>query len=797
VARDDDIATAFEKEAKFNPVANDTGAALTFVSNGPVKHGTISCPDGACTYQPGSGYSGTDGFVYTIKDGSGRQSSAAVHIVVAPADTAYKLSVNGTPINGANGAIVPGGQARWSFGVFGAPEGISGQELRALGLPSGTATANGPHTLTNSDIASAKGFTSTVAADGKSVSYSAGESALLGDALTQTFPRPLPPVSQGTGGDGHVPILVGSKVFAFYHHSSPTSATCVDRATGEVCPGYPKLLFNGGNTSGFNSTDNNGPGVVQGSKIWVHLLVPASQRASIGLFCWDESTDSTCGYTIVERVATSFANGSAPVRGSDGNAWFAGDTGKAYCVDPASGATCGSVTTPLPTTSSSFDSVSHGKFAYVSRENDANVTCVDTAARALCAGWSQAQNFGQGQWNLVNRHAADGSTDGVCAFVGTTGDCMPDGDPAAAAAVNNFVHFEPHYSGSLEGEFGTRTLVGSLDRQGVGCYDWSVPAGGNPGSPCTGGDYGKGGTPGWISTQSDGSQFPSRGAYGVASDGSCAIALGDSGRVYTADPAGSAPCVSLGSGTDRTTIDLRDQRCDGTVGSAAWRNAKLSDTDSSEMDSVVVTVRDADTGEVLKSGELVGGDQTLDLSGVDAKAHPRISVDATAKSKSGTNAWDDGIPPRIRVTWKSDPQSSCVRSNGDNACGPAASTVGVEGSLSQSGAKGSAQLSLLRNLCAGGVKGEQARSCAGRRLFNINIRFKGKDIRKLTVKVKGKKQKILRMKPRPRVRIDLRKYRKGRVVVQITIVTKAGKKLTGTRVYHPCTKKRPGRGFRF
>ena len=53
------------------------------------------------------------------------------------------------------------------------------------------------------------------------------------------------------------------------------------------------------------------------------------------------------------------------------------------------------------------------------------------------------------------------------------------------------------------------------------------------------------------------------------------------------------------------------------------------------------------------------------------------------------------------------------------------------------------------------------------------------------------------MKPRPRVRIDLRKYRKGRIVVRITIVTKAGKKLTGTRVYHPCTKKQPGRGFRF
>ena len=113
------------------------------------------------------------------------------------------------------------------------------------------------------------------------------------------------------------------------------------------------------------------------------------------------------------------------------------------------------------------------------------------------------------------------------------------------------------------------------------------------------------------------------------------------------------------------------------------------------------------------------------------------------------------------------------------------------------GSGSEANLSLLRNACAGGVKGQQAKSCGGKRLFNIHLKFKGKNARKITVTVRGKKQKLVRMKPRPVFRIDLRKYARQRIVVRITIVTKKGKTLKGTRVYHPCTKKKPGRGFRF
>ena len=126
-------------------------------------------------------------------------------------------------------------------------------------------------------------------------------------------------------------------------------------------------------------------------------------------------------------------------------------------------------------------------------------------------------------------------------------------------------------------------------------------------------------------------------------DGSCAIALGDPGRVFTVDAAGSSPCTSLGSGADRMRVDLRDQRCDGSVGAATWRQVRLSDTDASEMESLVVTVRDGRTDQVLKSGDLIAGDGTLDLTGIDAQRPPgpdrrRQRQEQVGQARRGTTA---------------------------------------------------------------------------------------------------------------------------------------------------------------
>ncbi|MDT7571789.1 MAG: hypothetical protein QOE05_1963, partial [Actinomycetota bacterium] len=776
-ARDDQAATLAGRAINIQVLANDSGTGLEVTGASDPVHGTVQCPtDGNCRYEPDAGHTGSDGFEYTVSDSSEQTKTAQAHILIAPANAAYGVITRGTAIDSRNGAVAPGGNAQWGVGATSTP-GLSGEELRALGLPSLSASLSGPHAVTGGTLANAPGWTSSLGGDGVLRSQ-AGDDAVLGESRTQFFPRPLPPVHQGTGGDGHVPILVGSKVFGFYHHNFRTSATCVDRTTGALCPGYPKRLD-------FGTTDINGPGVVMGSKLYTHLIVASgfAQSASIGLFCWDADTDSTCGLTIVDRVPkTSDPGASAPVL-AGGKMWFGGDTGKLYCVDPATGVVCAPLDTGLPPISETenYDIVSHGSRVFLARRGG-GVACVDVTAGARCSGWETPKSF-EGRWNVVNQHDAGGATIGVCVFFAQTGSCVTDANPAVAVPVANFVNHDPYtqgYSHSLEAEFGTRTLVGSLSENGVGCYDWSTMA------PCTGGDYD---AEGWLRVQDNGESLP-YGTYGVASDGSCGIALGDPGQVFTVDPAGTSPCLSLGTGTDRTTVDLRDQRCDGTVGAAKWRNVRLQDTDDEEMDSVVVTVRDEATGEVLAQGEMVGGEQTLDLSGIDPAAHPAITIDATARSTAGSAAWDDAIPPRITVGWTSDPQQLCVRTKGDGACGSAASGIAVLGRLTSPGsAESQAQLSLLRNPCpiavAGGVAGAQSRSCLGKRLFRIHVVYKGKDVRRITATVRGKKQRLIRMRPRPVFRVDLRRYARQRVVLRITIITKAGKRLTGTRVYHP------------
>lgn len=786
-ARDDDVATLQGKAIEIKPLANDSGPGIARTSNGNPKHGSLTCTGDTCTYQPEAGYTGSDGFTYQITDAAQRTASAAVHILVAPAGTAYGLDTTGGP-----NSVASGGQASWGLRVLGLPEGISGEELRALGLPSGSGSPSGPHALAGNALQFARGFSGQVGGDGK-LNFTANDDALLGESRSQTFPRPLPPISQGTGGDGHVPILVGSKVFAFYHHNPVTSATCVDRATGAVCPGYPKRLQQPDGT-GFGTTDVNGPGVVSGTKLWTHLLPASSyaQWAPIGLYCWDAATDSSCGLTIVDRVAQNGnPTASAPAL-AGGKMWMVANTGKLYCVDPASGATCGSYATGLATGRTQtfgfyFDIVTHGSRVFVSQRSD-KVACFDTATTQPCTGWAQPKDF-SGRANLVNQGDGSGNHIGVCVVSFSIGECVTDAAPDVRMPISNFVVRGDYYEVTQEAEAGRRTLVGSLDTVGLGCYDWGTMA------PCTGGGYGQNGAPpGWVQRDDNGASLPARGAYGAVFDGSCAIALGDIGRVYTVDPAGSAPCVSLGSGTDRTTIDLRDQRCDRTVGAASWRDVRLSDTDASEMESVIVTVRDASTGAVLKSGEMIGG-QPLDLSGISAAEHPALTFDATARSKGGNTAWDDGIPPRIRTTWKSDPQQVCAKSNADNACAASPATISVLGEL-RSGARDTAQLGLQRNPCSsGGVLGTTARSCTSRRRILMTLRIekelrrlkaKESDVKSVRVTVNGKRARTFKRGGRWRARADLRRLRKGRYVVRITVTLKNGEQMTGVRRYYTC-----------
>jgi hypothetical protein len=97
VAQNDSAVCAINKSIQIAVLANDTAAAgqslsvssLTISSVPP--HGTtsVNSMNGSVTYQPASGYSGTDSFQYTVRDGLGALSNtASVSVRVQPAPVA-------------------------------------------------------------------------------------------------------------------------------------------------------------------------------------------------------------------------------------------------------------------------------------------------------------------------------------------------------------------------------------------------------------------------------------------------------------------------------------------------------------------------------------------------------------------------------------------------------------------------------------------------------------------------------------------------------------------------------------
>ena len=231
VARADEVATRRGVPATFNVLANDAGTGIEVTDTTDPGHGTASCTAaGACSYAPAAGFSGADGFRYTIEDDEGHESGAEVHVTVAPADAAYGIGVAGAP-----GPVASGAATDWGVDVAGVPAGAGDEALAALPLPSVTATLAGAHAIEPGSLKTARGWTAGAVTE-HSASATAGAGALLGEADTQLIAKPLPPTSQGAGGDGYVPILVGSRVFAFFHHTHPTSVTCIDRTTGRGAP---------------------------------------------------------------------------------------------------------------------------------------------------------------------------------------------------------------------------------------------------------------------------------------------------------------------------------------------------------------------------------------------------------------------------------------------------------------------------------------------------------------------------------------------------------------------------------
>lgn len=90
VANDDAATTMEDTPVTIEVMANDSdpdGDPITLTSNTQPSNGSVSCTSaGSCTYQPNSGFTGTDSFMYTICDPGNLCDEAEVRITVFPRD---------------------------------------------------------------------------------------------------------------------------------------------------------------------------------------------------------------------------------------------------------------------------------------------------------------------------------------------------------------------------------------------------------------------------------------------------------------------------------------------------------------------------------------------------------------------------------------------------------------------------------------------------------------------------------------------------------------------------------------
>jgi Bacterial Ig domain/FG-GAP-like repeat/FG-GAP repeat/Ribbon-helix-helix protein, copG family len=93
VAQNDTVVVAINKSIQVNVLANDTASSGQTLNVNSVTittapaHGTatVDSANGSITYQPSSGYSGTDSFQYTVRDNLGAQSNnASVSVRIQP-----------------------------------------------------------------------------------------------------------------------------------------------------------------------------------------------------------------------------------------------------------------------------------------------------------------------------------------------------------------------------------------------------------------------------------------------------------------------------------------------------------------------------------------------------------------------------------------------------------------------------------------------------------------------------------------------------------------------------------------
>ena len=183
----------------FAVLANDSdpdGDSLSLVSLSAPAHGTASVSGGQISYTPGTGFSGSDSFSYTISDGRGGSATASVSVTVRAS--------NSPPVANADSYTVAVNSQDNSFDVLANDSDPDGNSLSIISVSSpahGSATVSGNRVL----YAPAAGYTGS-----DSFSYTISDG--LGGTATAL-------VSVSVGAAGNRPPVANDDMYTVYSFS--------------------------------------------------------------------------------------------------------------------------------------------------------------------------------------------------------------------------------------------------------------------------------------------------------------------------------------------------------------------------------------------------------------------------------------------------------------------------------------------------------------------------------------------------------------------------------------------------
>ncbi len=455
----------------------------------------------------------------------------------------------------------------------------------------------------------------------------------LGQGRTMNLPFPGS-VDLSGAGDGYWPVaLQNGRIMGVNHHTAGNILWCYDPAANGMCAGYPK-------NPGF-LTGNAPWTIASGNRIYVSYF-PANASP---IHCWDGSTDSPCGMINILPAGTAHMG----PRMIDEKLYIVTGTGNMDCYDPTTLLRCAGYPIAIGigaihdysgvNTLNNGDMVIYGDRIYVSNYA-AQLTCFDTVTKALCADWNANPILATGVVGTYPdaflRRDATGQSTGIClAPDGGNATCFNlDGTTPQTVPMAS-VHI-PSSSGvqtPADATIGTRTFFSTWDN--VTCWDWATNA------PCVGDGY----LNGHIGNTST---VP----YGLGTNSACLLVFGDAGILKAYDPITGLSC-RLSSASMKIAPQIF--ACGGAPASFTWDKVKTYDTNLTanvEFSSYTITVRDANTGQLLAGPqEMIGTNGEVDLSGIPVSV-TEIEVLATSLPVS-TYAWNDGVAPKVAGTFLS------------------------------------------------------------------------------------------------------------------------------------------------